>query len=483
MRRLLAALIVAILLAAACSEAEPEAGDPAAEGGDTSGTGDAGDDDDGGDDGAGSDTSATDAGTADDGGDDGTGDGDAGDGSAGDGASIVERLAGEEWFLGTMPDTPVAADPSLEPIRIGMINQEDNPVGSFPELRFAADAAINWINAELGGVDGRPLELVPCATVFSIESSQACAENLISEGVVALVGGIDVLVEAALPALEANGIPLVGGIPAGLAEQRSPNSFSFSGGTAGGMAAFMYHAAEQGYEKAFIAYGEFESFQVAAEDYGARVGESLGLEVRLNAFPLFGADYTRVLNDAKTFGADAVVINAADSACVPVMEGFRDLGFEGTLYLFGACAAEEIIAAADGANHGVVFNGEGPPADTTTVDGEIFDLVTNEYNAGNAQAAGTVAFRGMMNLYAVLLELGGDDITSAGIIEVLENAVDRPSFWGHPYTCDGEQVPGLPSLCAPQQALFTINGDSQDDLEFVSDWIDTVALFDDAFAE
>ena len=398
---------------------------------------------------------------------------------SGDGTSIVERLAGQEWYLGTIPDLPVAADDSLEPIRIGMLNQENTGAGSYPELRFAAEAAINFINAELGGVDGRPLELVPCITAFSVESSQACAQELVLEEVVALVGGIDVLVQGALPVLEQNGLPIVGGIPAGLAEQRSPSSFAFSGGTAGGMAAFMQHAAEQGYEKAFIAYGEFESFQVAAEDYGARVGEDLGLEVRLHAFPLFGADYTSVLNDAKAFGAQAVVINAADAACVPVMEGFRDFGFEGTLYLFGACAADEIIDAAGGADAGVVFNGEGPP-DPDDVDGTVFDLASNEYNTGNAQAAGTVAFRGMMNLYAVLAELGGDDITSEGIVEVLESAVDRRSFWGHPYTCDGEQVPGLPSLCAPQQALFSfVDGE----LTFVTDWVDTVALFESAFAE
>jgi branched-chain amino acid transport system substrate-binding protein len=400
----------------------------------------------------------------------------------GDGTSIVERLAGEEWFLGTIPDLPVEADTTLEPIKIGIINQEDSPAGSFPELRFAADAAVNFINAELGGVEGRPIELFPCATNFSVESSQGCAQELVLEEVVALVGGLDVLASGALPVLEQNGLPIVGGIPAGLAEQRSPSSFAFSGGTSGGMAAMMQHAADQGYKKAFIAYGDFESFKVAAEEYGARVAESLGMEVRLNAFPLFGADYTRVLNDAKAFGAEAVVINAADTACVPVMQGFRDLGFEGTLYMFGSCAAEHVIAEADGANFGVVFNSEGPP-NADDIEGQIFDFASNEYNNGDAQAAGTVAFRGMMNLYAILIELGADNITSAGIVDALQNSVDRESFWGHNYTCDGKQVPGLPSLCAPQQTLMTINGSSQDDLEFISDWIDTVALFEAAFAE
>ncbi len=455
-RHLLLVLGVFALLVAACSEAEEPV--------DTDAT---------------TTTAATDTTVADDGEDPPVDDGED-DEPQGDGTSIVERLAGEEWFLGTIPDLPVAADETLEPVKIGMINLENTGAGSYPELRFAADAAINFINAELGGVDGRPLELYPCIAEFSVESSQACAQDLVLEEVVALVGGIDVLIQGALPVLEQNGLPIVGGIPAGLAEQRSPSSFSFSGGTAGGMAAFMKHASDQGYEKAFIAYGEFESFQVAAEEYGARVGEDLGLEVRLRPFPLFGADYTSVLNDAKTFGAEAVIINAAGTACVPVMEGFRDFGFEGTLYLFGACAADEIIATAGGADSGVVFNGEGPP-DPDDVEGTIFDLASTEYNNGDAQAAGTVAFRGMMNLYSVLLELGGDNITSEGIVEILRGAVDRESFWGHPYTCDGEQVPGLPSLCSPQQALFTFDADAN--LTFLTDWIDTVALFESAFAE
>ena len=28
-----------------------------------------------------------------------------------------------------------------------------------------------------------------------------------------------------------------------------------------------------------------------------------------------------------------------------------------------------------------------------------------------------------------------------------------PSFNGHAYTCDGQQVPDLPALCAPQEIL------------------------------
>ena len=61
------------------------------------------------------------------------------DTAAREGDTVVERFAGEEWFLGTVPDEPVAADPDAEPIPIGMINQEDTPLGSFPEIRRAVE--------------------------------------------------------------------------------------------------------------------------------------------------------------------------------------------------------------------------------------------------------------------------------------------------------------------------------------------------------
>ncbi|MXW74593.1 MAG: ABC transporter substrate-binding protein [Acidimicrobiaceae bacterium] len=391
-----------------------------------------------------------------------------------DDGSIVWQHRGEPWFLGTIPSAAVAADMSAEPIKIGMINQEDTPIGSFPEVRFAAEAAINWINAELGGVDGRPLEFHWCITPFSPEQSQVCAQEMVQEGVVALVGGINVMSQAAFPILEQNGIPVVGGIPAGLTEQRSASSFTFSGGSSGGLAAFMKHAADNGADKAVIAYGEFDAFEVAAADYGAVVGEYLGLDVKLVRFPVIAADFLPVLNQAIEFEADAVVIAAADSSCVSIMKTFKELEIDAQLYLVGACAADHVIEAADGANIGVVFNSEGPPNDAD-VEGTLFDEATNRYNTGPAQAAGTVGFRGMMNLYGVLVELGGDHITSEAIIDQLRQSVDHESFWGHPYTCDGQQVPGLPALCAPQQTLFKM--ESVGEVEYVSGWIDTAELF------
>lgn len=79
-------------------------------------------------------------------------------------ASVVACI-GDDTTLGRIDHTPVRATGA--PIRIGMINQETGAAGAFPELSRADEAAIAFINAELGGVNGRPLELDVCDTQFS----------------------------------------------------------------------------------------------------------------------------------------------------------------------------------------------------------------------------------------------------------------------------------------------------------------------------
>ncbi len=391
--------------------------------------------------------------------------------------TVLGRHAGAPWFLGTVPDATVRADPDAEPIVLGMVNQENTPLGSYPELRAAVEAGVAFVNEELGGVGGRPIELRSCITSFSVEQSQACAQELVQEGVVAVVGGIDVTSNGSIPVFEQNGIPLIGGIPANLVEQRSAVNFYFSGGTAGAMAAFLAHAAANGATTALIAYGEFDAFQVTAEDYGASVGEQLGIDVELVSFPIVATDFLPVLTKAQEIGADAVIVLAAGGSCVPIMEQFVDLGLEGQLYMVGACAADEIVAAAGDAAATVIFNSEGT-ADDANIEGDIFTDVIDLYADEPAGGAGTVGLRGFMNLYSLLVELGPDAVTSAALIDLIRSTDDRPSFWGHPYTCDGNQVPGLAALCAPQQVMFRVNGPGLDDNADVGGgWIDTVELF------
>lgn len=391
-----------------------------------------------------------------------------------DDGSVIGRYAGASWFAGTVPSGAVAADPSLPPVVVGMINQENSPIGSFPELRAAVEAVFAFVNAELGGINGRPVQLETCITSFSVEMSQSCAQRLVQAGATVVMSGIDVTADGSVPVLEQNGVPLVGGIPTSLTEMRSPNAYFFSGGVAGALTAFAAHAAGEGAETLMIAFGEFPSFELPAREYGAQVAESLGLDVSLLPFALGTTDFLPVLTRVVDSNPDAVTVGAADTACVPIIDTLADLGYEGQVYLVGACAADEILEqVADERQAQIIFNSEGPV--DAGIEGDLYQDVVDRYATAPAGGGGTVTFRAAMNVWALLSSLG-DDVTPAAAATALSTSQGQPSFWGHPYTCDGQQIPGLPALCAPQQTLMRILADGEDPTYISDGWIDVPAL-------
>ena len=395
-------------------------------------------------------------------------------GSETDADAVVVRHAGEEASFGVVADAPVVAEG--EPVKIGMINQEDTPLGSFPELRLGAQAAVDFINAELGGVGGRPIELIPCTTQFNPEQSKACAQELVQDDVVAVAGGIDITSNGSIPVLEQNGIPYVGGIPVNLDEMQSPISFQFSGGMAGAFVGFAKHAADNGAKKVVVAYTNYPPIKVAA-DYGTGALRELGVtDIVEIPFDVLTTDFLPVVTKAASEDADAIFFAAADSGCAPVMKTAHDLGVEAQLYLVGACAAPSIAEEiGEEAVIGSIFNVEGPlEADTDT---KIYQDAVAKYGdpALPAASAATVSFRSMMNLWMALDEVG-PDVTSEALVEHLRGTVDHPSFTGHPFTCDGEQMPGLGAMCAPQQILALRTADG---LAPETDWIDVPAIVAD----
>jgi branched-chain amino acid transport system substrate-binding protein len=372
-----------------------------------------------------------------------------------------------------VPDTPIAAEG--EPITIGMINQENTPAGSYPELTQGVRAAIGFVNEQLGGLDGRPIELEVCNTNFSAEGSTTCGQRFVEEGVPVVMGGIDVFGNG-IEVLAENDIPFVGGIPVSDQSVRSPNSFQWSGGSWGATIAFADYAAEElDAEKVAIVYGEFGSITESAE-YARTVLDRAGVETQLVPYPIMSSDISSAIQAAGSGEPDAIFMIAADNGCAAGYEGMRTLGITAKRFFTGACVSPTILGSVDPeATEGTIFNVEGPISNSDpTEDAALYEAVIEQYGDGvDAIGAATVTFRAFMNLYAVMRDLGAEGSTPTGITESLSGQVDTPSFMGHPYTCDGQQIAELPAMCSPQQILGQV---TDGELVQISDWIDVGAV-------
>ena len=400
---------------------------------------------------------------------------------AGDGTSIVSRFAGAKWFGGTVPSKPKKADASLTPVKVGVMSADSGAVAALPELHQGMKGAISFINDELGGVGGHPVQEVFCEVDLSPEKSQLCARKMAEEKVVAVLSGVDLAAGDAIKVLNENGIPWVGGIPIGDEEMKSPNTFQFSGGTPGAFVAMAEDMTTNlKAKKVSVMYLNIPQVKNAAVDYGAALLKKRGVAVTEVGFDLTTQDFAAVAQKAAEGNPDAIVAGAADSACPKVLQALSDLQSKAKVYMVGSCADKKWLdqIGVDKAA-GTVFNIENrfdqtePLADT-----EIYTEALARYQpATSPRGAATVSFRGTMNLWAVLNKIGAS-ATPAQVVAAFKAAKNAPSFDGHAYTCDGKQIPSMPGLCAPQEVLIRLKPDGNFE-EASKGWIDVPKIVAD----
>jgi branched-chain amino acid transport system substrate-binding protein len=75
-----------------------------------------------------------------------------------------------------------AGEASGDPIKIGYVNQES----FFPEATIGIDAAVDFANKELGGIGGRPIQLVTCE-INAAEDGTKCGNQFANDSSINLV--------------------------------------------------------------------------------------------------------------------------------------------------------------------------------------------------------------------------------------------------------------------------------------------------------
>jgi len=113
--------------------------------------------------------------------------------AAGGGASTTAAAGGA-----TTTAAPSKADDSKPPVLVGFHNLEGGVI-SLPEIREAFESGVNYVNEELGGINGRPMKAETCNLDITPESSVNCANQFVEKNVVVAIQGVDVAADAALP--------------------------------------------------------------------------------------------------------------------------------------------------------------------------------------------------------------------------------------------------------------------------------------------
>ena len=364
--------------------------------------------------------------------------------------------------------------PDGEPIVVAMITQESGPA-ALPDSRLAAEAAVEYVNAELGGAAGRPLELRTCVTDGSPEQSSACANELLEQDPVAFVGETELGTAGSVPIIEQAGVPLVGA--AGITPELVVSQFAF----AFGLDAVADWA---GWTRYLVTDGGATTINVINIDIPAApvfeavirsVAEANGAEVgRVVSIPLSATDASAQMAAAADGDPDVIMATTSAQLCVPVAQAHEAIAPQSRLFVPGICASPDTIAAAGSSMDGVLVGmGSLNPYNTDEAEVSTYRRALDTYgdDVPLSQFAGN-AFTAVMNLKAVVDELGPDVVTPDGIIEALRDGTDVPSFMTDTSTCDGGVV-GSPITCVRGRRVFEVSGTELTDLS--DQWYDGTA--------
>jgi branched-chain amino acid transport system substrate-binding protein len=236
------------------------------------------------------------------------------------------------------------ADDSLEPVRIGLLNQENDVIGSFPEFRLGVEGAVAYLNAENGGINGHPIEIVSCVQ-NGVEKAQECAQELASSDLVSLMNGVNIWTFAFDFYATMGDTPIIGGLPLFASDYNQPNARYFNGGSISIYAAMARFAAEElGAKKVAVLVNSNPAADAAVADGLAPIFEQFGIEfVNINV-PLPLTDAIPAMSEVPD-DADLVMLLAAQNEWIPVIRAASQLGIEPErMFYSGTCAAADVYA-------------------------------------------------------------------------------------------------------------------------------------------
>jgi branched-chain amino acid transport system substrate-binding protein len=322
---------------------------------------------------------------------------------------------------GTSPKTTPPA-PTGPPVQIGVQYTAGVPFSDYPDWKNGADGAARYINAELGGVAGRPVELVTCNDSFDPAKAAACGQQFVDAGVVAVIGFSGLLGDKSLPVFAAAGIPFAGGALTNN-ESLASTSYPLGGGTLSLWPSLAKYALNERIEHAAVLFTDITSNRQGAEAMMAEPLKAGGVNVTLVPVAPDAADYTTVLKQANAGDPEVIILMLGGAGyCEPLIQAAKQTGLTARLGATtqGCLTQAALQGAPKSLINGVILTSDTSFFDKTNPEAETFHRVMTQYSAGAANSASASVFSQMMTLKEIIGPL--TDITGATVLAALKTA-------------------------------------------------------------
>jgi branched-chain amino acid transport system substrate-binding protein len=354
------------------------------------------------------------------------------------------------------------ADSSLPPVSIGWINQQGGQQQIGPLATAGAQMAVKYINTQLGGVGGHPVQLKTCYITAAEEEGTTCGQQLAANKSVSVIdeGAVAIGIQSFYSTI-GSAKPVIVGVAATPVDSVQKNAVILFGDVTHVLGPFGTYAKDVLHAKtAALVYPNIAGITEGASAIAASL-QKAGVKVKKVGYDESQTDLIGPLTSAGAQTADMVIPYSDSSGCVNLAKGLKQLGITD---------AKKIVSAPLCLN-GQVAAGLGGdfPIWTYAIASSLFGDKTDPGMPAYIKAAGKystpadepdpwniVAFAQVLTTVRFLNQLGYAKITPKAVLAKAK-AFTGPVALGAPALQCGK-YPAAPAVCNDRAQFFEYHG-------------------------
>jgi branched-chain amino acid transport system substrate-binding protein len=344
------------------------------------------------------------------------------------------------------------------PLKIGYIyaGQAENQDNT-PEINMA-QATVKYVNEHLGGVAGRPLQLVVCTDHLTPAGSTDCANQMLAAKVPVVLAGEPASGSSITTVLEPAKVPFVINTGAD-ASLLSADVTTLVNPTV--IFAVPVKIAKDNNVKKVAVINVDVPAAAQAKIIADPLLKKAGLQTVWTAVPLGTPDVTPQVQAAISSGAQEFVIIGDTSLCVTSLKALKTLGFAGKVISNVNCLTDKSASTIPGGFDGLIVPST-RVFDQSEPDYKLEQAIAAQYAPGTPTddtGQASLGFADIMMFQRAMKDLTSANATPSGIAQqfIAMTPAPQPLLSASNFHCNRQASSLLKSVCSNNAAIETID--------------------------
>jgi branched-chain amino acid transport system substrate-binding protein len=355
--------------------------------------------------------------------------------------------------------TAGAAKSGASPITLGYVGQQGG-TPSYPEALVSAEAAVKYVNDNLGGVDGHPLAIKTCNIVQTEQQGQECGQQFLNSNVPLVInGGLSNGGQSFYDTLH-NQVPVIEGIGGAPVDSAGKSTLVLSAGVLG-VGGSMTRYIEKRYhhpKTVSIVAPNVAITQLAVKELSSGLKQD-GTDVTAASFAPDASDLLTPLIAAKAKTADVLAGIILTPQCPTFINSVKQLGRTGPVVVLDLCINASVKKAlgTDYPKWDYLAVEQIPYASNPSPDVASYLAGLHKYAGPSADPndyAGTT-WSSILAAVRIMNKLGAAKVTRANMLKAVAG-FKAPGFITPASDCGA--IPSSPGLCSPKLFFYHYNG-------------------------